>query len=140
MAHHGNAALAEKCNRIRHPHTAFELDGATMGFLQDPHGGMERLLLRRFIGTKGHIDHDQRVARAAHHRAPLQDHHVERHRDRGLESVHDVAEGIADQDDVAITIDQGRRMRVIGRQHHDRIAVLARANVGRGFAPDGRLD
>jgi len=36
-----------------------------------------------------------------HHRAALQDHHLERHRHGGLETVHDIAEGIADQDHVA---------------------------------------
>ena len=44
--------------------------------------------------------------RAAHHRVALQDHHVERDRHRGLEPVHHHAERVADQDHVAIFVDQ----------------------------------
>ena len=70
--------------------------------------------------------------RAAHHRVALQDHHVERDRHRGLEPVHHHAERIADQDDVAMLVDQPRGVRVIGGQRHDRLAALAGADVGRG--------
>ena len=70
----------------------------------------------------------------------LQDHHLERHRHRGLETVHHIAEGIADQDDVAMAIDQGGGMGVIRGQHHDRLAVLAGADIRRGLAPDGGLN
>ena len=140
MAHHGNAALGQERDGLRHPRAAFELHRAAMGFLQYPHRGMKRLLLRGLIGAERHVDHDQRMLRTAHHRVSLQDHHVERHRHRGLETVHDIAEGIADQNDVAMAIDQRRGMRVIGRQHHDRLAVLAGADIRRGFALDGGLD
>src|SRR5258708_12891046 len=39
-----------------------------------------------------------------------------------------------------MAIDQCRGMRVIRRQHHDRLAVLAGAYIRRGLALDGRLD
>src|SRR5258707_13122556 len=38
-----------------------------------------------------------------------------------------------------MAIDQGRGMRVIRRQHHDRLAILAGANIRGGLALDGRL-
>jgi hypothetical protein len=97
------------------------------------------LLARGLVGAEGHVDDDQRPLRAAHHRPSLQDHHLERHRHGGLETVHDVAEGIAHQDGVAIAIDQRRGMSVIGGQHHDRIAALAGADVRRGEPADIRL-
>ena len=70
--------------------------------------------------------------RAAHHGVALQDHHLERHRHGGLQPVHHHAERVADQDDVAIAVDQARGMGVIGGQAHDRLAALAGADVGRG--------
>jgi hypothetical protein len=100
---------------------------------------MKRLFFRAFIGAERHIDDNKRMLRAAHHGAALQNHHLECDRHRGLEPVHNVAEGIADQDDVAVAVDQRRRVRVIRGQHHDGIAALAGANLRRGFALDGRL-
>ena len=93
---------------------------------------LEGLLLRRLVGAERHVDHDQRLLGAAHHRMALQDHHVERHRHRGLEPVHHHAERVADQDHVAVFVDEARGMRVIGGQQHDRIAALAGADIRRG--------
>src|SRR6476620_1344508 len=77
-----------------------------------------------------------RAPGAAHHRVALQDHHVERDRHGGLEPVHDHAERVAYQDHVAIFVDEARGVRVIGGKRHDRLAVLAAADVGRGEALD----
>jgi hypothetical protein len=101
---------------------------------------MKRLFFRGLVGAERHVDHDQRMLRAAHHGVALQDHHVQRHRHRGLEPMHDIAQGIADQDDIAIAIDQSGGMGVIRGQHHDRLAILAGANIRRGLALDGRLN
>ena len=43
---------------------------------------------------------------------------------------------VADQDDVAIAVEDARGMRVIGRQANDRLAALAGADVRRGKPPD----
>ena len=74
--------------------------------------------------------------RAAHHRMALQDHHLERDRHGGLQSVHHHAERVADQDNVAIFVDQTRGMRVIRREAHDRLGALAGENVRGGEPPD----
>jgi hypothetical protein len=140
MAHHRDAALDQKCDRLGHPRPALELDRAAMGFLQNSHGRMEGLLLGGLVGAERHINDDERVLRAAHHRMALQDHHVECHGHGGFKSVHDVAEGVADQDDVTITIHERCGMGVVGGQHHDRLAILARANIGCGFTLDRRLN
>jgi hypothetical protein len=140
VAHHGNAAFGEECDRLRHPHPAFELDRAATGFLQDPRRGMKCLLARSLVAAERHVHHDQRVLGAPHHRAALQDHHVQRYRHRSLETMHHIAQGIADQDDVAMAVNQRRCMRMVGGEHDDGLAVLAGTNIRRGLAPDAGLD
>ena len=136
MTHHRHAALDQERDGFRHAAAALDLDRAAAGFLQDPRGGHEGLLPRRLVGAERHVDDDERTTRAAHHRMPLQDHHVEGDRHRGLEAVHHHAERVADQDHVAIGVEDARGVRVIGRQAHDRLAALAGADVGRGQPPD----
>src|SRR6188768_2303114 len=72
------------------------------------------------------------MIRAAHHRLPLQDHHLERDRHGRLQAVHHHAERVADQDEIAMPVDQARGVRVIGGERHDRIAALARPDIRRG--------
>jgi len=120
VSHHRHAAFDEKADRLRHTLAALELDGAAAGLLEDPRRRHEGLLPRRLVGAEWQVDHHQRVARPAHHRVALQDHHVERHRNRGLQPVHHHAERIPDQDDIAVRIEDARRMGMVGREHHDR--------------------
>ena len=136
MPHHRHAALDQERDRLRHPPAAFELDGAAAGLFQNPRRRREGLLPRRFVRAERQIDDHQRALRPAHHREPLQDHHVERHRHGGLEPVHHHAERVADQDEVAIAVENARRVRVIRRQAHDRLAALADADVRRGQPAD----
>jgi hypothetical protein len=131
MGHDRNATLDQERDRFGHALAAFELDGAAAGLLHDPRRAQERLLLRRLVGAERHVDHHQRALRAAHHREALEDHHVERHRDGGLQTVHHHAERIADQDEVAILIEDARGMRMVGRERDDRLAALAGADIGR---------
>jgi hypothetical protein len=70
----------------------------------------------------------------------LQDHHFQRHRDRGLEPMHDHAERVADQNGVAVFVDEARGVRVIGGQRHDRLAAFAGPDVGGGKPLDLLLD
>ena len=130
MGHHRHAAAGEERDGLGQARAAFELDGAAAGFLEHARRRHEGLLLRHLVGPERQVNHDQRVSRAAHHRMALKDHHVERHRDRGLQPVHHHAERIPHQDDVAMPVEDARRMGVIGREHHDRLAALAGANVG----------
>jgi hypothetical protein len=61
----------------------------------------------------------------------VQDHHVQRDPDRAWQAVDDHANRIADEDQVAMRVDDLRRGRVIGRQADDRIAALARRDLRR---------
>jgi hypothetical protein len=92
MAHHRHAALDQESDGVGHAASAFKLDRTAAGLLHHPCRRGERLLLRSLIGAERHIDHHQRALRSAHHREPLQNHHVEGDRDGGLEPVHHHAE------------------------------------------------
>ena len=136
MGHHRDAALGEEANGLGHPGPAFELDRAAAGFLQDSRRGAEGLLAAFLVGAERQVDDDERPLRSAHHRKPLQDHHVEGDGDGGFHPVHHHPEGIADQDHVRVLIDQAGRMRMVGGQHDDRLTALAGADVGSCQAAD----
>ena len=137
MAHHRNPARGQKLDGLGHTHAAFHLHRAAVSLLHHARSGMKRLFLGGLVRTERHVHDNERFLRAAHHSMTLQDHHIERDGHRGLEAVHDVAQGVADEDHVAILVDQPRGMRVIGRQHHDRVAALALEDIWRSLALDG---
>ena len=111
------------------------LIGAAAGFLENTRGGDKSLLLRGLVGAERQVDHHQRALRAAHHRAALHDHHVEGDRQGALDAVHHHAEQVADQDDVAMLVEDARGVGVIGGERDDRVAALAGADIGRRQAP-----
>ena len=113
MPHNRNPALDQKGDGLRHTAAALELDRSAAGLLHHPRRRHEGLLLRCFIRAERHVDDDESSFRAAHHGEPLQDHHLERDRHGGLKPVHDHAKRIPDQNDVAMAIEQPRRVRVI---------------------------
>jgi len=132
MAHDRDATFDQESDGLGHTATAFELHGTAAGLLHHPRSRHEGLLPRRLVGAERHIDHDQRAPRAAHHRQPLQDHHIERDRHRRLQPMHHHAQRIADQDKVAVPIEQARGMGMIRGETDDGVAALAGTDVGRG--------
>ena len=52
-------------------------------------------------------------------------HHVEADRDGGRQAVNDLAEAVADQQQVAMRIEELRHARRIGGEHDDRLAALS---------------
>ncbi len=50
--------------------------------------------------------------------------------------MHDHADTVADEDDIAVLIENGRGGRVIGRQAHQRVAALGSGDVANGLAPN----
>jgi hypothetical protein len=82
MRHHRHTALDQEADGFGHARAAFDFDGAATGFLQHARGVHEGLFLGSLVGTKRHVDDHQRTLGAAHHRVALQDHHLERDRDR----------------------------------------------------------
>jgi hypothetical protein len=130
MGHHRNAALAQIMHGLGHAGAALQLDGAALGLLDDLGGVVEGLRRALLIGAERHVDHHQRPLRAAHDGPPMHDHQLERHRQRGLESMHDHAERVADQQEVDIGISNGCRMGMISSERDNRLASLAGADLG----------
>ena len=93
---------------------------------------MERLLGIGLIGAEGQVDHDQRMGRGPHHRLSVQDHHLERDTDRRRQAVHDHAERITDEQQIAIGVEQRRHRRRVGGEADDFLAPLAGCDVRRG--------
>ena len=136
MAHHRHAALHQKSDGLRHATAALELDGTAARFFHDPCRRHEGLLPGCFVGAERHVDHDEGVFGAAHHRQSLQDHHIEGDGYGGLQPVHHHAERVANEDEIAMPIEQPGGMRVIRCQTDDRLAAFARTDVGRGQTLD----
>ena len=76
----------------------------------------------------------------AHDRLAVQDHHLQRHADGVGQAVHHHAHAVADQQQVAMRVQQGRRRRVIGGQADDGLPPFSRLDVGGGDATDRLLN
>ena len=81
MAEHRNPALDQKSDGRRNAFARFDLDRLTAGLLHHARGGAEGGLGALLVGAQRQVDDDKRAGRAAHHGAPVQNHHVERHAD-----------------------------------------------------------
>ena len=125
MGHHRDAALGQEADRFRHRLAAFQLDAGAAGFGHNAAGAGKGLLGRCLIGAEGHVDQDDAVIAAAHHGGAMGDHHVERDRQGGGQAIDDLGQRIADQQHVAMRIEQLRLARGIGGQHHQRLVGLA---------------
>ncbi len=119
MAEDGNAARHQKGDGLRHLLAALQLNAVAAGFLHQPHGVAERLFLGFLIGSEGKIDDDAGMFDATHDGAAVGDHHVQRDADRRVHAVKHHAEGIADQQQIAMRIEQAGNRRRIGGQADD---------------------
>jgi hypothetical protein len=131
MTHHRDSALGQERDGFTHPHASLELHGPASRLLHDARRIGKRLLARCLIGAERHVDHDQRALAAADDRLTLEDHHVQRDRHGGAETVHHHAKGVADQQEVAVLVEQACRVSVIRGQRHDRLAALPGADIRR---------
>ena len=132
MGHDRNAAIDEVADRFRHAAAALDLHSAAVGlfhYLRAVAEGDGRALL---VGAEWHVDDHQRMPGAAHDGASVHDHQFEGHRNGCLVAMHNHAEAVAHEKEVAVAVGDGRRMRMIGRQRDDRLpALLHRRNIGR---------
>ena len=74
--------------------------------------------------------------RAAHHRLAVQDHHLQGHADGVGQAVQHHADEVADQQQVAELVEDLGHGRGVGGQADDRLAALARGDLGRGDPAD----
>jgi hypothetical protein len=134
VRHHRNAALGEEADAVGHAPPAFELDRAAARLLHDMGGVAEGLRRALLVGAERHVHHHQRAPGAAHHRATVHDHQLERHRHGRFVAVHHHAEAVTDEQEIHERIGNRRRMRVVGGQRDNGLAALARRDLGRGNA------
>ena len=121
MADHRNPALGQEAHRVGHRRTAFQLHRRAARFLHHDRATVERLLGRSFIRAEWHVDRDQGVPAAANDGSPVRDHHVERHGYGGRKPVNDLAEAVADEQQVAMLVEQLRHSHRVGGQRDDRL-------------------
>ena len=105
----------QKTDGLGHMQAAFHLDRPATGFLHHPRCRPERRLRALLIAAERQIDDHQGPLGSAHDGLALQDHHLQGNGDRRLEAMHDIAEGIPDEDEVDEIVDNCCRMGVIRR-------------------------
>ena len=132
MRHHRDAARDEEADRAGHALAALQLDRRAAGRRHQPGGAAERLLAALLIGAERQVDDHQRPFEAATNRLPVQDHHVEGDAERRRHAVEDHADAVADQDDVAMAVDEPRHRRGVGGEADQRRAAFAGRHVRRG--------
>ena len=76
--------------------TAFELHGLRSAFREEACGVAKRLLGADLPTHEGHVADDVSAARTTSDGAAVIDHLVDRHRQGGVLSLHDHAEGVSD--------------------------------------------
>ena len=136
MGHDRNAAVGQKPDGFAHPFATLEFHSTAAGFLHH-HGGVAKGDVGAFfIAAKRHIDHDQRLLRAAHHRLAMHDHQVERHRHRAGHAVHHHAQTVTDQNEIGDLVNNGGGMRVIRGQRDNRLPAFHFCNLRHGIAAD----
>jgi hypothetical protein len=136
MAHDRHAALGQIFDRRRHGGAAFDLHRLGARLLHDPHGVGVGGLGRALVRAERHVDHDHGLARAAHDRLTVQDHHLHGHADGVGQAMHHHAQRVADQQQVAGVIQGRRDRRGVGGQADDGHAALAGGDVGGGETAD----
>jgi len=124
MAHHRHAALDQVFDGGRHRHAGLDLHRLGAGLLHDAHGVLIGELRRAFVGAEGHVDDHHGPLGAAHHRLAVQDHHLQRHADRVRQAVQHHADAVADQQQVAVRIQDLRHRGGVGGQADDRRLAL----------------
>ena len=135
MRHHRNPAVNEITDRLGHAPAALDLHRAAIGLLHHASAIAKRHRGAFLIGSEWHIDDDQRAPGAAHNRAAVHDHQLERHRHGCLVAVHNHAEAVADEQEIAVAIRDRRGMRVIGGKRDDGLAPALHGRDVRGHHP-----
>ena len=124
MGAHGDLAVDDGTDAVRHFHTAFQLHGVGARLLHEAAGVHHRVVDAGLIRHEGHIDDDECVLRAAGHSGPVVDHVLHRHRYGVAQTEHDVAERVADEDGInAGLVHEPCRGVVVGGDHRDLLAL-----------------
>ena len=128
MSHHRNAGGDDGRDLPGHVDAAFQLHRLAAGFVDDPPRRGNGLRRRILIAAGRHVDDDAGLGRAAHHRLPMRDHHLERGAERRLVAMQHHGDAVADQEQVDMVVEQAGDGIGVGGQADDRHAALAAAN------------
>ena len=79
---------------------------------------------RGLVAPERHVDADQGVPAAADDRRAVRAHHLHRHRDGRWQAVDHLPQAVADQQHVAMRVEQLRHSHRVGREHDDRLRGL----------------
>ena len=90
-------------------------------------GAGERLFGRALISSERHVDRDQRMPAAAHYGRAMGAHHLHRHRHGRRQAVDHLAQAVADQQHLAMRVEQLRHPHRVGGQHDQRLLGLGRS-------------
>jgi hypothetical protein len=129
VGHDRDAALDEVTDGGGGVFAGLDLHGLTAGFLHDAGGVHEGLLDAGLVRAEGHVDDDEGLLRGTHHGLAVQDHHLERDADRGGQAVDDHADAIADEQEIAATIQQLGHGGGVGREADQRRRPLGGGDV-----------
>ncbi len=136
MPHHRNATVGQETDRFGDVRPGFHLDRLGAGHFQQLHGVLVGLHRPAFVAAERHVDDDKGLPGFAHHRLAVQDHHLHGHADGVGQAVDDHADAVADQQDVAVGIENLGHRRRVGGQANQRRLPLAGADVGYADAFD----
>jgi hypothetical protein len=136
MAHDRDAALDHVVDGFGHGRAALDLHRLGARLLHDPGGVVIGRLGAAFVGAEGHVDDDHGLARPTHHRLTMQDHHLHGHADGVGQAMNHHAEAVADQQQVAVVVENLGDRGGIGGEADNGIAALAGGDVRRRETPD----
>ncbi|CCV05789.1 hypothetical protein MESS2_1670018 [Mesorhizobium metallidurans STM 2683] len=131
MGHDRHAARGEEADRLGHGLAPLELHRCTTGLRHQARSVAEGLLGAFFIGTEWQVYDHQCSHQTAAHRLAVHDHHVESDAQRRREAVQDHADAVANENDVAVSINQSGDRRSICRQADEWSLAFPHSNIRR---------
>ncbi len=132
MPHDRDAVVDQKGDGLFHANAAFQFHGGASGFLDDADGVTVRDLRTFLVAAERHIDGDQRPFGAAHHRLAVKDHVIHRDAQRRVHTVDRHGDGIADQEQIDVRVEEMRHGRGVRGETDDGLARFSLLNFGNG--------
>src|SRR5580704_3141604 len=100
VADHGNTGTGDRADTIGLVAPALELHRACSALFNQSNRGTQRVFVADLVGTERHVGHDMRARRSAHDGLRVIENALERYRRGFVKAQNDVADAVADQDDV----------------------------------------
>src|SRR5580700_1654779 len=95
-----NTCAGDRADAIGLVAAALELHRTRSALFNQSNRGTQSVFVADLVGTERHVGHDVRARRSAHDGLRVIENALERYRRRFVEAQNDVADAVADQDDV----------------------------------------